>query len=204
MLLMMIFPFASDPLVTVSITILNTIGIVTVLLFVLMWRRAASPSDTHATTNQPTSKRSPATANFDVTSDPPVVADLPDEGEYFLVPVGANPPPASCHRPTFETPLGITLRLKRNHRTRAAGLSPCVTPDRVRVAFDKQSNHPTYLARRTGRRASVRPPRASWRLDVGRFPGVVMFTICVGLTPMVWPRADPFRPYPYGCISLVQ
>ena len=44
MLLMMIYPFAADPLVTVSITILNTIGIVTVLLFVLMWRRAASPS----------------------------------------------------------------------------------------------------------------------------------------------------------------
>jgi len=51
MLLMMIFPFVSDPLVTVSITILNTIGIVTVLLFVLMWRRAASPVDTHAPTN---------------------------------------------------------------------------------------------------------------------------------------------------------
>ena len=25
-----------------------------------------------------------------MTSDPPVVADLPDEGEFFLVPVGAN------------------------------------------------------------------------------------------------------------------
>ena len=49
MLLMMIFPFAADPLVTVSITILNTVGIVIVLLFALMWRRAASPSDTHAT-----------------------------------------------------------------------------------------------------------------------------------------------------------
>ncbi len=55
MLLMMIYPFAADPLVTVSITILNTIGITTVLLFVLMWRRAASPSDTHATTDQPAS-----------------------------------------------------------------------------------------------------------------------------------------------------
>ncbi len=52
MLLMMIFPFAADPLVTVSITILNTIGLVTVLLFVLMWRRAASPSDPHASTSQ--------------------------------------------------------------------------------------------------------------------------------------------------------
>jgi BASS family bile acid:Na+ symporter len=59
MLLMMIFPFASDPLVTVSITILNTIGLVTVLLFVLMWRRAATPSDTHATTNQPASEGLP-------------------------------------------------------------------------------------------------------------------------------------------------
>jgi bile acid:Na+ symporter, BASS family len=49
MLLMMIFPFVSDPLVTVSITILNSIGIVIVLLFVLMWRRAASPSVAHAT-----------------------------------------------------------------------------------------------------------------------------------------------------------
>ena len=47
MLLMMIYPFAADPLVTVSITILNTVGITIVLLFVLMWRRAASPSDTH-------------------------------------------------------------------------------------------------------------------------------------------------------------
>ena len=53
MLLMMIFPFGADPLVTVSITILNTIGIVTVLLFVLMWRRAASPSDTRGTMSQP-------------------------------------------------------------------------------------------------------------------------------------------------------
>src|SRR6478672_4615693 len=58
MLLMMIFPFGADPLVTVSITILNTIGIVTVLLFVLMWRRAASPSDTDG--NQPVSQQRPA------------------------------------------------------------------------------------------------------------------------------------------------
>ena len=56
MLLMMIFPFGADPLVTVSITILNTIGIMTVLLFALMWRRAASPSDTDATPNQPASE----------------------------------------------------------------------------------------------------------------------------------------------------
>jgi BASS family bile acid:Na+ symporter len=59
MLLMMIFPFGSDPLVTVSITILNTIGIVIVLLFVLMWRRATQPSDTQATTNQPASEGLP-------------------------------------------------------------------------------------------------------------------------------------------------
>ncbi len=52
MLLMMIFPFAADPLVTVSITILNTIGIVTVLLFVLAWRRTnsgAHPTDEEKT-----------------------------------------------------------------------------------------------------------------------------------------------------------
>ena len=48
MLLMMIYPFVADPLVTASITILNTIGLTTVLLFVLMWRRDASPSDAHA------------------------------------------------------------------------------------------------------------------------------------------------------------
>ena len=59
MLLMMIFPFAGDPVVTVSITILNTIGIVIVLIFVLVWRRAASSSDTHATTNQPASESLP-------------------------------------------------------------------------------------------------------------------------------------------------
>ena len=45
MLMMMIFPFVADPLVTVSITILNTIGIMTVLLFVLMWWRAAGSLD---------------------------------------------------------------------------------------------------------------------------------------------------------------
>jgi bile acid:Na+ symporter, BASS family len=48
MLLMMIFPFVAYPLVTVSITILNTINIVAVVLFVLVWRRAASPSDVAA------------------------------------------------------------------------------------------------------------------------------------------------------------
>ncbi|WP_374009914.1 bile acid:sodium symporter family protein [Leifsonia sp. LS-T14] len=48
MLLMMIFPFGADPLVTVSITILNTVGIVIVVCFALVWRRAASRSDRHA------------------------------------------------------------------------------------------------------------------------------------------------------------
>ena len=70
MLLMMIYPFAADPLVTVSITILNTVGITIVLLFVLMWRRAASPSEPG--NNQPASKRS-RHPNLDVTTDPPVV-----------------------------------------------------------------------------------------------------------------------------------
>jgi BASS family bile acid:Na+ symporter len=59
MLLMMIFPFVAYPLVTVSITILNTIGMVIVVLFVLMWRRAASPSVAHATTNPPESEGLP-------------------------------------------------------------------------------------------------------------------------------------------------
>ncbi len=52
MLLMMIFVFGSDPLVTVSITIINAVGITIILLFALMWRRAASPPGAHATTNQ--------------------------------------------------------------------------------------------------------------------------------------------------------
>ncbi len=52
MLLMMIFPFGADPLVTVSITILNTVAMSVVLLFVLVWRRAA-PSDTPAPSDQP-------------------------------------------------------------------------------------------------------------------------------------------------------
>jgi BASS family bile acid:Na+ symporter len=63
MLLMMIFPFGTDPLVTVSITILNTVGIVTVVLFVLMWRRAAPPSDPHVTGSQPASEGVPPTTS---------------------------------------------------------------------------------------------------------------------------------------------
>jgi bile acid:Na+ symporter, BASS family len=63
MLLMMIFPFVAYPLVTVSITILNTIGLTIVLLFVLMWRRAASRSGADATTNQAaTSEEAPPDA----------------------------------------------------------------------------------------------------------------------------------------------
>jgi BASS family bile acid:Na+ symporter len=61
MLLMMIFPFGADPTVTVSITILNTAGLVIVLLFVLMWRRAASPADPNA--SQPASEGLPPAAS---------------------------------------------------------------------------------------------------------------------------------------------
>jgi BASS family bile acid:Na+ symporter len=50
MLLMMIFPFVAYPLVTVSITILNTVGITVVVVFVLFWRRAAAPSDAESVT----------------------------------------------------------------------------------------------------------------------------------------------------------
>lgn len=57
MLLMMIYPFGADPLVTVSITILNTIGILTVVLFVLMWRRAATPRATIPAQHQPATRR---------------------------------------------------------------------------------------------------------------------------------------------------
>ena len=37
-----------------------------------------------------------------MTRDPAVVADLPDEGEFFLVPVGVIHP-GMRHRRTFET-----------------------------------------------------------------------------------------------------
>ena len=63
MLLMMIFPFRADPLVTVSITILNTVGIVIVLLFVLMWRRAVPSPDVQATTSQPAHEGVPPPAS---------------------------------------------------------------------------------------------------------------------------------------------
>ena len=59
MLLMMIFPFAAYPLVTVSITILNTVGLVTVLIFVLMWRRHVSPAAVQATDTAVTSPPAP-------------------------------------------------------------------------------------------------------------------------------------------------
>jgi BASS family bile acid:Na+ symporter len=53
MLLMMIYPFAADPLVTVSITILNTVGITIVLLFVLIWGRAAEPDTGRSSSASP-------------------------------------------------------------------------------------------------------------------------------------------------------
>ena len=58
MLLMMIFPFASDPLV-MSITILNSVGISIVVLFVLMWRRA-TPAGPEATVNGRASQLTPS------------------------------------------------------------------------------------------------------------------------------------------------
>ena len=78
MLLMMIFPFGADPLVTVSITILNTVGLVVVLLFVLMWRRAAPP---RAPTHRPSSQQA---AGDSVTAEPgsrvPARTSLPGPG----------------------------------------------------------------------------------------------------------------------------
>jgi bile acid:Na+ symporter, BASS family len=60
MLLMMIFPFVAYPTVTVSITILNSIGMAIVLLFVLMWRRAAAPSGADATDQVEITEEAPA------------------------------------------------------------------------------------------------------------------------------------------------
>ena len=54
MLLVMIFPFGAYPLVSVSITILNTIGIVVVLVFALAWRRALAPAGIRAKPSQET------------------------------------------------------------------------------------------------------------------------------------------------------
>ena len=136
MLLMMIFPFAGDPLVTVSITILNTIGIVTVLLFVLTVE-ARCFTIGHPRNNQPASKRKPAPANSDMTSDPPVVADLPDEGEFFLVPVGANPPPHVVIVAPFETPhSGFASHAHRHERVSGTWSQPIFigdTPSRSAV-----------------------------------------------------------------------
>lgn len=52
MLLVMIIPFGAYPLVSVSITILNSIGLVVVLVFALAWRHALTPSGAHAETKQ--------------------------------------------------------------------------------------------------------------------------------------------------------
>jgi bile acid:Na+ symporter, BASS family len=64
MLMVVIFPFGAYPLVTVSITILNTIGIIIVLVFALAWRHALAPAGAHATTSHVTSgqKAPPNTA----------------------------------------------------------------------------------------------------------------------------------------------
>jgi BASS family bile acid:Na+ symporter len=59
MLLMMIFPFVAYPLVTVSITIINTIGIVTVLVFALIWRRAAPSAEADATNEEAATEDAP-------------------------------------------------------------------------------------------------------------------------------------------------
>ena len=71
MLLMMIYPFAADPLVTVSITILNTIGITIVLLFVLMEARCFTIG--HPRNNQPAWVRA-ASENLSRGRAPPPLA----------------------------------------------------------------------------------------------------------------------------------
>lgn len=57
MLLVTIFPFGAYPLVTVSITILNTIGLVVVLVFCLAWRRALAPARAHAKASHATNEQ---------------------------------------------------------------------------------------------------------------------------------------------------
>lgn len=52
MLLVMIIPFGAYPLVSVSITILNSFGIVVVLVFALAWRRAAAPKGAESGASQ--------------------------------------------------------------------------------------------------------------------------------------------------------
>ncbi len=64
MLLVVIFPFGAYPLVTVSITALNTFGIVVVLIFALEWRHALSPSGARAKTKEET----PPDASMGATS----------------------------------------------------------------------------------------------------------------------------------------
>lgn len=60
MLLVTIFPFGAFPLVTVSITILNSIGIVVVLVFALAWRHALAPAGSRVPTGRAATKREPA------------------------------------------------------------------------------------------------------------------------------------------------
>ncbi|HEX8034329.1 MAG TPA: bile acid:sodium symporter [Ktedonobacterales bacterium] len=57
MLLVMIFPFGAYPLVSVSITILNSIGITVVLVFALAWRHAIAPKGTAAGTPASAARR---------------------------------------------------------------------------------------------------------------------------------------------------
>ena len=59
MLLVVIFPFGAYPLVTVSITVLNTFGLLVVLVFSLEWRHALSPAGARTKT---TSETPPDTA----------------------------------------------------------------------------------------------------------------------------------------------
>lgn len=56
MLMVVIFPLGADPLVTVSITALNTFGLVVVLVFALEWRHALSPAGARAKTPSETTK----------------------------------------------------------------------------------------------------------------------------------------------------
>ena len=75
MLLMMIFPFGADPLVTVSITILNTVGI-TVVLLVRPDVEARCVTVGHSRNDHPASKRRPAARREAAGGEPCIEAEL--------------------------------------------------------------------------------------------------------------------------------
>jgi hypothetical protein len=116
--------------------------------------------------NKPASKRRPAPANFDVTSDPPVVADLPDEGEFFLVPVGANPPrhvvifaPSKhTHMPLRVRPARVLDRLVRpRHSAIRSASMRTVESSPFRLVINHRVRVSATMSRRSGAKGDSTP-----------------------------------------------